>query len=206
METEPRHQCMIYEGSPSQKLPMLAAIIQRKLNEGYRCLYLNSPPIVAEMLTTLTTLGIDVESETSKKRLILSCEPVTPDGEFNSKEMLRNIESALDEAISDGFNGLWASGDMTWEFGPKPDFSKLLDYELALEELFIRRKELQGVCQYHRDTLPNDVIRQSLLGHRSVVINDTLSRINPHFKKTLWPADLNTIRQLDTSILSLLGC
>lgn len=205
MKTEPRHQCMIYEGAPSQKLPMLAAIIQRKLNEGFRCLYLNSPPMVAGMRSTLAALGTDVESEIAKTRLILSGEPVSPDGEFNSTEMLSQLESALDDAIKDGFKGLWASGDMTWEFGPKQDFSKLVDYELQLEELFNKRKELQGVCQYHKDTLPLNVMRQSLLVHRSVIISDTISRMNMHFKKSLWPADLNTIRQLDASILTILG-
>src|SRR5688572_26182530 len=115
--TESRHQCMIYEGAPSQKLPMLAAMIQTKLNEGFRCLYLNSPPMVAGMRSTLAALGIDVESEIAKTRLILSCDPVSPDGVFNSAEMLAKLESALDESIKDGFKGLWASGDMTWEFG-----------------------------------------------------------------------------------------
>jgi hypothetical protein len=46
------------------------------------------------------------------------------------------LEGALHQALNDGYQGLWATGDMSREFGPERDFSKLLDYEWRLEELF----------------------------------------------------------------------
>ena len=205
MELEARHQCLIYEGSPSQKLPILAAIIQRKLKERYRCLYLNSAPMVAGMGSTLASIGIDVASEISKGHLILSSEPVSPAGDFNSEMMLAKLEDLLDQAVNDGYKGLWASGDMTWEFGPAKDFSKLLEYELKLEELFSKRRELCGVCQYHKDTLPQDAMRQSLIAHPSIVINETLTRINPHYLKSSWPVEPNTSHKLDETIAALCG-
>src|ERR1700750_2968913 len=175
MKSQSRHQCLIYDGPPSKKLPLLAAIIQYKLNEGYRCLYLNSAPMVAGMRSTLAATGIDVISEEAKKRIILSAEPTSSGKDFNSDVMLAQLEDSLDQALKDGFKGLWASGDMTWEFGPEKDFSKLLEYELKLEELFSRRKELSGICQYHKDTLPEDAMRQSLLVHPNIVISETLT-------------------------------
>ncbi len=203
MESESRHQCMIYEGSPSHKLPALAAIIKRKLEEGYRCLYLNSAPMVAGMRSTLFSMGVDVTAEIAKARLILSAEPVSPNGGFNSRAMLATLEASIDQAIHDGYKGLWASGDMTWEFGPTKDFSKLMEYELGLEELFSKRKELCGICQYHKDSMPEDALRQSLLVHPGIVINDTLSRINPHYLKSSWPVDLNISQKIDETITEL---
>ncbi len=203
METESRHQCMIYEGSPSQKLPILALMIQRKLAEGYQCLYLNSVPMTAGMGSTLSSIGVDVTSELEKGRLILSSEPLSINGRFDSRLMLEKLEDLLDVALNKGYKGLWASGDMTWEFGPEKDFSKLLDYELGLEEVFKRRKELSGVCQYHRDTLPQEAMRQSLLAHKSIVISDTITQINPHYLKL---ASHPTIHlELDQMIAVLCG-
>jgi DcmR-like sensory protein len=203
MEPESRHQCLIYEGAPSQKLGLIATILQHKLDEGYRCLYLNSAPMVAGMASTLAALGINVAAEIEKGRLILSSDPVSEGGEFNSQVMLRNLEDSLNQAISNGYKGLWASGDMTWEFGPEKDFSKLMEYECGLEEIFSRRKELCGICQYHKDTLPQDAMRQSLLTHPHIVINETLSIINPNYLKSSWPADLNTSHKLDEMIAQL---
>jgi hypothetical protein len=196
----PRHQCLIYEGSPSQKLKLVATMLQRKLKEGYRCLYLNSAPMVAGMCSTLAAIGVDVESELSKTSIILSSDTGE---EFNGDVMLAKLEDSLNQAMKDGFKGLWASGDMTFEFGPRKDFSKLLEYELKLEELFHRRKELCGVCQYHLDTLPMNAMRQSLLVHSNIVINETLTIINPHYMKSSWPTDLSTSNKLDEMITNI---
>ncbi len=203
MESESRHQCLIYAGAPSEKLPLLAAIIHCKLKEGFRCLYLNSAPMVSGMRSTLAAMGLDVASEEAKANLILSSDPVTSGGNFNCEVMLGQLENAIDQALKDGHKGLWASGDMTWEFGPEKDFSKLLEYELKLENVFSRRKELCGICQYHKDTLPQDVMRQGLLAHRNLVISDTLTRINPHYFKSSWPSNFNTRFQLDEMITTL---
>ena len=199
---ESRHQCLIYKGSPSQKLPILAGILRSKLDEGYRCLYLNSAPMVAGMRSTLAAMDINI-AEVTKDSLILSSDPVSSGTEFDSEAMLGKLEDLLDQSIKDGYKGLWASGDMTWEFGPSKDFSKLMKYELGLEEIFRTRKELCGICQYHYDTLPQDAMRQSLLIHPTLVINETLKIINPYYLKSNWPVDLNTHEKLDEMIAEL---
>ncbi len=203
MKIEARHQCLIYEGSPSQKLPVLAGIMKRKLNEGYRCLYLNSAPMVAGMGSTLASMDVDVVSEITNARIILSSEPVSTGGEFDSKALLKKLEDALDHAIHDGYKGLWASGDMTWEFSPGKDFTKLLQYEMDLEELFNRRPELCGVCQYHKDTMPQEAMRNSLLAHPGIIISDTLVRVNPHYLKSSLSNNDNSTSKLDEVIASL---
>ncbi len=206
MQTEARHQCLIYEGAPSEKLRLLATILQRKLDEGYRCLYLNSAPMVAGMRSTLASIGIDVTYEIAKASVVLSAEPVSSGRDFNCGEMLGKLEDSLDQALADGYKGLWATGDMTWEFGPAQDFSKLLEYEWGLEEMFQKRKELSGICQYHKDTLPQEVMRQSLIIHPTIVINETLTRINPHYLKATFPTELNTnTYELDEMLTNLCG-
>ena len=182
MECESRHQCLIYEGAPSQQLPAFAAMIKRKLDEGHRCLYLNSRPMVAGIRSYLAAIGIDVETDLATSRLVLSSESIaSANGGFDGDVMLAKLEGALEQALSDGYKGLWASGDMTWEFGSEKNFAKLMEYEYRLEELICRRQELCGICQYHQDTLPREVTRQALLTHRMIFINETLSRANPHY-------------------------
>ncbi len=200
---ESRHQCLIYDGSPSHKLKIVATILQRKLNEGYRCLYLNSAPMVAGLCSTLAAMGVDVAAVVSKNSIILSSDTLSPGEEFIGAVMLAKLEEYLDQALKDGYKGLWASGDMTYEFGPQKDFSKLLEYELKLEELIHRRKELCGVCQYHSDTLPKDALHQSLLCHSNIVINETLTIINPYYLKSSWPTDPRTSNKLEEMITNI---
>src|SRR5580658_2195498 len=71
META-RHQCMIYEGSPATHLRGLARLIDEKLQANHRCLYLNSPPMVAGIRSYLAAEGVDVAREVDDGSLVLS--------------------------------------------------------------------------------------------------------------------------------------
>ena len=182
METVGRHQCLIYEGSPSRHLPALAAVIKRKLNENFRCIYLNSPVMVAGVRCYLAACGTDVVSEIGKGSLILSSERQhLMNGRFDVERMIQGLDEALEHSLRDSYDGLWATGDMTWEMGPQGDFSQLLEYEWRLEEFFRTHPALCGICQYHVDTLPHEVLLQGLVTHPSIFQSATLAQINPHY-------------------------
>jgi hypothetical protein len=102
-------------------------------------------------------------------------------GHFEVDLMLRALEDAVQQALKDGYLGLWATGDMTWEFGSGKELAKLLEYEGKLEDLFRRQPSLCGICQHHVDTLPPEAAGQELLTHPALFINQTLSRVNPHY-------------------------
>jgi hypothetical protein len=182
MEPVSRHQCLIYNGPPSRHLPALAVTLRAKLERNYRCLYLNSPPMVAGMRSYLAAAGVDVEAELKRGSLVLSAEQGhLVEMRFDVGRMLETLGTALQQAHDDGYAGLWATGDMTWEMGPRRDFSQLLDYEWRLEEFLREHPQMSGICQYHAETLPREVLRHGLLAHRSLFMNETLSLVNPHY-------------------------
>jgi hypothetical protein len=182
MEPVSRHQCLIYAGAPSWHLPALAITLGEKLRRNYRCLYLNSPPMVAGMGSYLAAAGVDVTAELARGSLVVSAEQGhLVDGRFDVDRMLETLEAALDHALHDGYAGLWATGDMSWEMGSRKDFSKLLDYEWRLEEFMRAHPEMSGICQYHAETLPREVLRQGLVAHRALFVNETLSLVNPQY-------------------------
>lgn len=182
MSSASRHQCLIYEGSPSLTLRSIAEVAWQKLEENYRCVYLNSPWMVAGMKSYLAAAGADVAREIGRGSLVLSSDQNhLAKGAFDVDEMIRTLESGIEQALRDGYQGLWASGDMTWEFGPRQDFDKLIEYEWRLEELFRKGPHLSGICQYHKDTLPPEVVRLGLQSHQNLFVSETLSLVNPHY-------------------------
>jgi hypothetical protein len=202
-----RHQCLIYEGSPSRQLSAMAALARQKLNENFRCLYLNSPVMVAGMRCYLAAVGIDVTHEVGKASLVLSAEQRhLVEGHFEVDRMMGTLEDALAQALNDGYDGLWATGDMTWELGPKKDFSKLLEYEWRLEEFFRTHPALSGICQYHADTLPDQVLRQGLLSHPTIFVNETLSHLNPHYLRAYSYGDRAAMNPELESVIHNLCC
>lgn len=204
-----RHQCLIYHGAPSRHLGGVARTLIENLKRRNRCLYLNSPTMVAGMRSWLSALGVDVSRELAKGALVLSSERSHLEGgEFNIEKMLAGLRQAVTQALADGFAGLWASGDMTWEMGERPDLSKLLEYEFALENFMQENLSLSGICQYHRDTLPPAAVLVALRSHQAVNLNETLMRFNPHYQphhavEARWQDDLAA--EDITSMLSQLG-
>lgn len=106
----PRHRCLIYEGAPSRHLPALATLARQKLNDNYRCLYLNSPVMVAGIRCYLAAADVDVAREVEKASLVLSSDQKhLVKGCFDVDRMMSTLEDALDRALADGFDGLWAT-------------------------------------------------------------------------------------------------
>jgi hypothetical protein len=184
MEPKPRHECLIYDGSPWRNLHNIAEVMRQKLDENYRCFYLNNPPMTAGMRSYLAAAGVDVSREIAKSSLVLTSDRRhLVEGYFDVDLMMRTLEEALDQALTDGHEGLWVAGDMTWELGSHNDSGRLLEYEWRLEEFFRTNPRTSGICQYHRDTLPAEVIRQALAAHPTIFLNETLSLLNPHYTR-----------------------
>lgn len=183
MSPASRHQCLIYDGSPSRQLPAIASAMCQMLNQNHRCLYLNSPPVVAGLKSCLAASGIDVAHEIKTGKLVLSSERnyLLGGWQFDVDCMLDSLQRSLTQALADGYQGLWASGDMAWEFGPEKDLSKLVEYEWRLERFLHENPQMGGICQYHSDILPRDILRKGLLTHPQLFINETLTIMNPHY-------------------------
>jgi hypothetical protein len=182
MEQLSRHQCLIYDGAPSRHLPMLARVMRQKLNQGYRCMFLDSAPMVLGMRSQLAAAGVDTISEVANGRLVMSSERNYLIGgrRFDVDRMLQALAGAVQGALGGGFEGLWASGNIGWELGPERDFSQLLEYEWQLDGFIRDNPGLQGICQYHRDTLPREAVVDGVLSHSSLVLDQGRSLINPH--------------------------
>lgn len=180
-----RHQCLIYPGAGPGPLAALVAEIRERLRQNYRCLYFNTEPMIARLRFLLATAGVDVAYELATSSLVLSSEQKHLDesGSFDVDRMIQGMSDALDRALGAGYDGLWASGDMAWEFGPKKDFSKLLAYEWQAEELVCQRPELIGVCQYRADTLPREAMLRGLQAHPALFINESLTMSNPYYRR-----------------------
>ncbi len=128
-------------------------------------------------------------------------------GRFDVDRMLEMLDGAVELALADGYAGLFATGDMTWEFGPERDFSKLVEYECRLEHLFRKHSALSGICQYHRDLLPREAVRDGVVSHESVFLSDTLTRLNPYYVAACSPAERKAaaLPELDEALEVLLA-
>lgn len=183
MSEPSHHRCMIYDGDPCAELPRIASMAAEHLRMNYRCLYLNSPRMVAAFESSLADTGVNTVEAVRRGALLLSCnEGHLVNGIFDPQRMLAMLRSAIRQASFHGFAGLWASGDMLWEFGSERNLSKLLAYEVGVQELIEQEPAFRAVCQYRRDSLPPNAVQVALYTHPSLHVNDRLRWSNPHYR------------------------
>ena len=172
-----RHKCLIYDGHPSEQLPVIVPLLEDGLQANERCLYLGDPSMVAMVQGALTVRGVEVAEEVERGALVFSSDRAPEDASFDPHAMVGMLVDMIDSAVRDGFAGLCATGDMRWELGRDENFDRVLEYEALLERVF-REKPLRGICQYHRDTVPPKSLEAAVRAHRSLHIGKWLNRDN----------------------------
>lgn len=173
-----RHKCLIYDGHPSEQLPVVLPLLEDGLEKNWRCLYLGNPEMVRMVDSALAARGHDTKRAVENGALQLSSDRShLHAGRFDPQAMIDGLIRAIDSAVDDGFEGLCATGDMSWELGDDHNFDRLLEYEAKLEQVF-RERPLRGICQYHRDVIPARAIRDALVTHRSAYIGGVLNSDN----------------------------
>ena len=168
-----RHKCLIYDGHPSEQLPVIIPLLITGLTEKRRCLYLGNSEMIGLVRAGLGEEGVQVDAEMKRGALIFSSDRSYLDDGFDPAAMVSMLIDLVDEAVADGFNGLCATGDMMWELGTESNFDKLQEYEARLEKVF-QTKPLMGICQYHRRLVPASAVQNALLTHRSLYVNSNL--------------------------------
>jgi signal transduction histidine kinase len=173
-----RHKCLIYDGDPSEQLPVVVPLLLDGLRDNWRCLYLGSPEMVRMVETALSAAGVDTADQAKRSALVLSSDRShLVDGRFDPDAMVDGLSSSIDQALRAGFRGLCATGDMRWELGADENFDRLLEYEARLEQVF-REKPLRGICQYHRGLVPAQAVQDALITHRATYLGDVFNHDN----------------------------
>src|SRR5438309_8416097 len=122
-----RHKCLIYDGHPSEQLPVVIPFLLEGLQNRWRCLYLGSPEMVRMVDAALMTHGVEPAYEAKQGSLILSSDRShLAQGCFEPRIMIEGLTAMVDSAVQEGFEGLCATGDMLWELGTSKNFDRLL--------------------------------------------------------------------------------
>src|SRR5690349_19431599 len=115
MPSSKRHSCLIYDGSPAGHMSYLISLLVLRMKMRHRCMFLGSPSMVAGAFSALSLAHVDVVEEMKKGALILTSDrSYLKNGLFHPAMMLTMLEEAVDQALKEGYQGLWATGDMNW--------------------------------------------------------------------------------------------
>ena len=145
-----KHLCQLYETEAEYKA-ITATFIAQGLRKGEKVIYAIEAHPADVVLSCLREADVNVEAVLASGQLTLvpAHNIYTPNEIFNPDTMLQLINTALQDALDEGYTGLRALGEMSWVFHTAAGAEHLLEYEARLNELFASGK-LALLCQYDR--------------------------------------------------------
>jgi hypothetical protein len=176
------HVCTVYD-SPEEQLRAAIEYIQGGLARGERCLYVCGEHDVADFRTALKAAGVNVTQHQARGALLLVTkhDAHLKGGTFDPAAMIDLLNTAVQEALADGFTGLCAAGDMTWLLDEAPGSERIAEYEAALNHFYSANRAL-GLCQYHCKKLPAAVLDHCMATHRYVRVDGPILLENPFYE------------------------
>ena len=159
------HVCSLYE-TDEQLTTTVARFLADGLARNEQCWYVPCADEVAAIRKALKHRGVDVEAETKRSalRLLDSNDTYTVHGGFDPEQTMRVFSEAIEQALTDGFNGFRAAADMSWALDVANGAEAVITYEALLRMLFAN-SPATGLCLYDKRRMPLQVINGALLTH-----------------------------------------
>lgn len=174
------HVCAIYE-SEQELAEIVAEFLAEGLRKSQRCWYLPASDDPRTIRAALKARRIDITRAMERGALSI----LAPNaayavrGDFDPEETMVVFSDAIEEALSDGFNGFRAAANMSWALDLEGGTERLITYEALLRSLF-SSAPATGLCLYDRSKMPLSVIDGALCTH-PVVRGGRSYRTNPYY-------------------------
>lgn len=164
------HACVFYR-STDELMQVLNPYIADGLRRGERCFCAQKPEILKRLVYDLRFLGIDPEKEMDRGSLELRSEDDTyfPDGRFQPEAMMEMLVRSIREAHNLGFESFRSAGELSWA----TEGHNLCDLVIGYEELvneYYSGKPAIGLCQYHIEKFPPEVLEAVVRAHRMKLV------------------------------------
>lgn len=174
------HICLIYDDE-DEWIDAIIPFIMNGLKAGERCIYITDEHDPDEVRRTLIDSIPDITSAETRGQFVLKDSGVyAPGGVFEPEKMISLLESEVQRALADGFNGLRVTGEATWILRDIDGSERIIEYEALLKDFF-SKNECIALCQYRRSCFKAETLRGVLLTHPLIVWK---SRVhwNPYYK------------------------
>ncbi|MDS0476895.1 MEDS domain-containing protein [Natrinema sp. 1APR25-10V2] len=181
------HLALIYE-TREQQFAAVVPFIEQGLERGEQCLYITDGTGRTAVLDVLRTAGIAVDSALDDEQLVIRsvAETYQGSGGFDPDAMRAFYAEAIEDAVAD-HEGLRVAAEMTWLAEDDTAVADVMEYETDVNEL-IHDTAATGLCQYHHDRFPDEVIHDVLRTHPHIVYEQTVNQ-NVYYMPSLQEAD-----------------
>jgi hypothetical protein len=176
---EGTHMCHIFSDEEEQG-EVISRFVASGLAEGEQACYFADTRSVDETRARLTALGVPVPAVEDRQLIVgPAVDMYCPDGTFVPDRMLGNFPIVYNAGREAGFDGVRATGEMTWARRGIPGSERLIEYESRINTI-VREYPLTVVCQYDARQFDGATLFEVLIVHPVMIVRGRISR-NPYY-------------------------
>lgn len=170
------HICAIYS-SDDELAEIVGEFLAEGIRKAERCWYLPASDDPGAVRAALRAHKVDTRRTEDRGALsILSSNAAySVRGDFDPEETMVVFSNAIEQALSDGFNGFRAAANMSWALDLADGPERLITYEALLRSLFSSARAT-GLCLYDQNRMPLAVIDGALSTHPVIRARDSYAR------------------------------
>jgi hypothetical protein len=185
------HICAIYS-SEQELARVVGDFLAEGLRKSERCWYLPASDDPDAVRAALEMREIDTRraEDRSALSILSSTAAYRVRGTFDPEKTMVVFSNAIEQALTDGFNGFRAAANMSWALDLDDGPERLITYEALLRSLF-SSATATGLCLYDRHRMPLAVIDGALATHPVVHAHGLYSR------NEFYDADVRSLRAVD---------
>jgi PAS domain S-box-containing protein len=168
------HLCCIYR-SEEEHRQVITPFVEHGLQENHKVIYIVDIHTAETVTDHLKDGGIDLDAynESGQFQLFTRHDTYTSGGSFDPDAMIELLQQETDTALSEGYDALRVTGEMTWALTGLPGTERLIEYENKLNR-FMPKNRCIAICQYDKNRFSPDILLDVLRTHPYAIIGTNI--------------------------------
>lgn len=174
------HLVLLYKTESDITLTVTSYISNCLVN-NIRCIYIKGDTDTSLIIKALDQIDLYQPYIDSGQLVFISKEDAySKHGKFNPDSMIEMLKKFSKEAISDGFDGIGISGEISWVLEYDQGFGLINEYEWKLNDKIFGEFPVSALCRYNMDKFTDEMIINVIQLHPYLVIGNEVHE-NPFY-------------------------
>jgi Nif-specific regulatory protein len=164
------HLCCIYETEEEHR-SLVTPFLRHGLERNQKVVYIVDARTADTVVGYLRDDGLKVEPYLEKGQLVIIGvkDAYMKEGVFDPEGMIELLRSETELALSEGYEALRVTGEMTWALQGLPGSERLMEYESMLNEFF-PGSQCMAICQYDKRRFDAEILLDVLTTHPIAIV------------------------------------
>jgi chemotaxis family two-component system sensor kinase Cph1 len=165
-----RHLCLFHDDDSDWRRGIVPCV-HAALDMNHKCLYIAHTTTQYEIIRTLSTSEYDLNKylASGQFQIFYSDYFYAPDGKFDPDKIIKLAIQSNEQALSEGYSGLWIAGEANWTFQNPEHVGCLLEYESRLNSELFNRYNCTAICVYDMTKFNAPVLKEVLKTHPEII-------------------------------------